>query len=107
MKKVHANLKKKFFELKESYHIPTNYRRTMNIEPKNWGFKDMFFIWLFLFLAWMAISRVYNVIMMSSNPSIYMNIIFIFLIFIFLLIVIFRILMNRNLFIPYYKKPSF
>jgi len=106
MKKRVSGIKKKFIGLKEKYHPPTNYRRTMNLDPKDWGFKEFFFIFLFFFLAFRIMTKVYDDIMRSSNPSYYLNLAIVAMALLCVLIIVFRIALGRNPFIPHYKKPK-
>ncbi len=105
LKRKFLDLKKKIVDIKEKYHPPTNYRRAMNIDPKDWGFKEFLFIGLFFFFGLMVMTRVYDGIMKSSNPSLYLNRAIIFMVIILILVIVYRILKGRNPLIPYYKKP--
>lgn len=106
MRKVFSNLKKKFIELKEKYHPSTNYRRMMNMEPKDGGFKEFLFMIIFFFLAFRIMAKVYEDIMRSSNPSYYLNLAIVVMVIFCILLIVFRSVVGRNPFIPYYKKPK-
>jgi len=106
MKDTFFKLKKKFIELKERYHPSTNYRRAMNMDPKYWRFKEFLFIFLFFFLALRIMTKVYDDIMKSSNPAFYLNVAIVVMVVFCVLIIVFRIMIGRNPFIPYYKKPK-